>query len=127
VLRLLRQDNLLCLKQRPFVPVTTQSRHGRRVVPNLARGIELSGLDQFWVADITYIRLLEEFAYLAVVLNAFSRPRLHTREFPAGYSSAGCPPAEPASASPAWPLYTPVHTRHINRAGPTVPIFRVSP
>jgi len=73
VLRLMRQDNLLCLKARPFVPVTTQSRHGWRVVPNLARGIELSGLDQLWVADITYIRLLEEFAYLAVVLDAFSR------------------------------------------------------
>jgi putative transposase len=73
VLRLMRQDNLLCLKQRPFVPVTTQSRHGWRVVPNLARGIELTGLDQLWVADITYIRLLEEFAYLAVVLDAFSR------------------------------------------------------
>jgi len=73
VLRLMRQDNLLCLKQRPFVPVTTQSRHGWRVVPNLARGMELTGLDQLWVADITYIRLLEEFAYLAVVLDAFSR------------------------------------------------------
>jgi putative transposase len=73
VLRLMRQDNLLCLKQRPFVPVTTQSRHSWRVVPNLARGMELSGLDQLWVADITYIRLLEEFAYLAVVLDAFSR------------------------------------------------------
>lgn len=73
VLRLMRQDNLLCLKERPFVPVTTQSRHGWRVVPNLARGMELTGLDQLWVADITYIRLLEEFAYLAVVLDAFSR------------------------------------------------------
>jgi putative transposase len=73
VLRLMREDNLLCLKRRPFVPVTTQSRHGWRVVPNLARGIELTGLDQLWVADITYIRLLEEFAYLAVVLDAFSR------------------------------------------------------
>jgi len=73
VLRLMREDNLLCLKQWPFVPVTTQSRHGWRVVPNLARGIELTGLDQLWVADITYIRLLEEFAYLAVVLDAFSR------------------------------------------------------
>ena len=73
VLHLMRQDNLLCLKQRPFVPVTTQSRHSWRVVPNLARGMELTGLDQLWVADITYIRLLEEFAYLAVVLDAFSR------------------------------------------------------
>jgi putative transposase len=73
VLRLLREDNLLCLRKRPFVPVTTDSRHGWRVVANLARGIELSGLDQLWVADITYVHLAEEFGYLAVVLDAFSR------------------------------------------------------
>ena len=73
VLRLMREDNLLCLRQRPFVPVTTVSRHGWRVVPNLARGMELTGLDQLWVADITYIRLAEQFAYLAIILDAFSR------------------------------------------------------
>ena len=73
VLRLMREDNLLCLRVRPFVPVTTQSRHGWRVVPNLARGLEVTGCDQLWVADITYVRLAEEFAYLAIVLDAFSR------------------------------------------------------
>jgi transposase InsO family protein len=73
VLRLMRADTLLCLRQRPFVPPTTDSRHGWPVVPNLARGMQLSGLDQLWVADITYIRLLEQFAYLAVILDAFSR------------------------------------------------------
>jgi putative transposase len=73
VLRLMRKDNLLCLRRRPFVPITTDSRHEWRVVPNLARGMVLSGLDQLWVADITYVRLLEEFAFLAVVLDAFSR------------------------------------------------------
>ena len=73
VLRLMRQDNLLCLRKRPFVPVTTDSRHEWRIVPNLARGLVPTGLDQLWVADITYIRLLEEFAYLAVLLDAFSR------------------------------------------------------
>jgi putative transposase len=73
VLRLMRQDNLLCLLKRPFVPVTTDSRHEWRVVPNLARGLVPTGLDQLWVADITYVRLLEEFAYLAVLLDAFSR------------------------------------------------------
>jgi putative transposase len=73
VLRLMREDNLLCLRQRPFVPVTTCSRHSWRVVANLARGLELTGIDQLWVADITYIRLQEEFAYLAIVLDAFSR------------------------------------------------------
>jgi transposase InsO family protein len=73
VLRLMREDNLLCLRKAAFVPTTTDSRHGWRVVPNLARGMALSGLDQLWVADITYIHLAEEFGYLAIVLDAFSR------------------------------------------------------
>ncbi|MEA3142277.1 MAG: putative transposase [Gammaproteobacteria bacterium] len=73
VLRLMRRDNLLCLRKRPFVPMTTDSRHEWRVVPNLARGLVPTGLDQLWVADITYVRLVEEFAFLAVVLDAFSR------------------------------------------------------
>ena len=73
VLRLMRKDNLLCLRKRPFVPVTTQSGRGWRVVPNLARQMELTGIDQLWVADITYVRMREEFAYLAIVLDAFSR------------------------------------------------------
>jgi putative transposase len=73
VLRLMREDNLLCLRTRPFVPMTTASRHTWRVVPNLARGLVPSGLDQLWVADITYVRLLQEFAFLAVLLDAFSR------------------------------------------------------
>ena len=73
VLRLMRRDNLLCLRKRPFVPVTTDSRHAWRVVPNLARGLVPSDLDQLWVADITYVRLAEEFAFLAVLLDAFSR------------------------------------------------------
>ena len=73
VLRLMQQDNLLCLRKRAFVPPTTDAKHGWPVVPNLARGMQLSGLDQLWVADITYIRLQEEFAYLAIILDAFSR------------------------------------------------------
>jgi len=73
VLRLMREDNLLCLRKRSFVPVTTDSKHGWRVVSNLARGMELTAIDQLWVADITYIRLQEEFAFLAIVLDAFSR------------------------------------------------------
>jgi transposase InsO family protein len=73
VLRLMRQDNLLCLRKRPFVPVTTDSRHDWPVVPNLARSMQLTGLDQLWVADITYVRMREEFAYLAIILDAFSR------------------------------------------------------
>ena len=73
VLRLMREDNLLSLRERAFVPQTTDSKHGWRVVPNLARGMELTGLDQLWVADITYVHLAEEFAYLAIVLDAHSR------------------------------------------------------
>jgi transposase InsO family protein len=73
VLRLMREDNILCLRKRAFMPITTDSRHGWRVVPNLARGMALTGLDQLWVADITYVHLAEEFAYLAIVLDAFSR------------------------------------------------------
>jgi putative transposase len=73
VLRLMREDNLLCLRKRALVPITTDSQHGWRVVANLARGMVPTGLDQLWVADITYIRLQEEFAFLAIVLDAFSR------------------------------------------------------
>jgi transposase InsO family protein len=73
VLLLMREDNLLCLRRRAFVPATTDSQHGWRVVPNLSRDLVLTGIDQLWVADITYIRLLEEFAFLAIVLDAFSR------------------------------------------------------
>jgi transposase InsO family protein len=73
VLRLMREDNLLGLRRRPFVPLTTDTRHPWPVVPNLARDMQLNAVDQLWVADITYIRLTEEFAYLAVVLDAFSR------------------------------------------------------
>ena len=73
VLKIMREDNLLCMRKKPFVPPTTLSRHKWYVVKNLARGLELTGIDQLWVADITYIRLLEEFVYLAIVLDAFSR------------------------------------------------------
>ena len=72
VLRLLREDNLLCLRRRAFVR-TTDSNHSLTVYPNLARGLVLSNINQLWVADITYIRLRREFVYLAVVLDAYSR------------------------------------------------------
>ena len=73
VLRLMRAGNLLCLRERPFVPRTSDSRHGFAIRPNLARGLYPTGLDQLWVADITYVRLAEDFVYLAVVIDAFSR------------------------------------------------------
>ena len=70
--RIMREDNLLCLRKRKFV-VTTDSNHNLRVYPNLAGSMTLTGIDQLWIADITYIRLEMEFVYLAVVLDAFSR------------------------------------------------------
>jgi putative transposase len=72
-LRLMRADNLLSLRRKPFVPPTTDSRHKFKIVPNLARVLDPTGLDQLWVADITYVRLAEGFVYLAVVLDTFSR------------------------------------------------------
>jgi putative transposase len=72
VSRIMREDNLLCFRRRKFV-VTTDSNHGREVYPNLAGGMTLTGMDQLWRADITYIRLREEFVYLAVILDAYSR------------------------------------------------------
>jgi transposase InsO family protein len=72
VYRLLREDNLLCVRKRKFV-VTTDSNHGRKVYPNLAASMVLTGVDQLWRADITYVRLREEFVFLAVILDSFSR------------------------------------------------------
>ncbi len=72
VARIMRQDNLLAVQPRRFV-VTTKSNHKLEVYLNLARRMKLTGIDQLWVADITYIRLKIEFVYLAVILDAFSR------------------------------------------------------
>jgi len=70
--RIMREDNLLCLRRRKFV-ATTDSDHDLRVYPNHAKDMEPIGIDQLWRADITYIRLETEFVYLAVVLDAYSR------------------------------------------------------
>jgi putative transposase len=72
VLRLMRADNLLCLRRRKFI-LTTDSKHKLPIYPNLAKDLVLTGINQLWVADITYIRLETEFVFLAVVLDAFSR------------------------------------------------------
>lgn len=72
VYRILREDNLLCVRKRKFV-VTTDSNHGRKVYPNLAGEMVVNDVDQLWVADITYIRLQDEFVFLAVILDACSR------------------------------------------------------
>ena len=70
--RILREDNLLCLRRRKFV-VTTDSGHALRVYPNRARQMVLTDVDQLWRADITYVRLQEEFVFLAVILDGYSR------------------------------------------------------
>jgi putative transposase len=72
VYRIMREDNLLCFRKRKFV-VTTDSSHSRKVYPNLAGRMVLTGMDQLWIADITYIRLRDEFVYVAVILDAYSR------------------------------------------------------
>ena len=72
VLRLMREDNLLCLRRKSFL-VTTDSRHPLPVYPNVARNMRPEAVNQLWVADITYIRLRAEFVYLAVILDAYSR------------------------------------------------------
>jgi len=72
VLRRMRADNLLCVRRRKFI-LTTDSKHGLPIYPNLAQDMVLTSINQLWVADITYIRLAMEFVYLAVLLDAFSR------------------------------------------------------
>lgn len=71
--RLMREDNLLCVRRRSFVPATTDSRHRWPIYPNLARKLIPLATNQLWVADITYVHLSEAFVYLAVMLDAFSR------------------------------------------------------
>jgi len=72
VYRLMREDNLLCVRKRKFV-ASTDSNHARKIYPNLARDMVLTAPDQLWRADITSIRLREEFVFLAVILDAYSR------------------------------------------------------
>ncbi len=73
VLRMMQEDNLLAIRTRRFV-ATTDSRHPFEIFLNLAKRMELTAPNQLWVADLTYIRLQQEFVYMAVLLDAFSRP-----------------------------------------------------
>jgi len=68
----MREDNLLAVQPRAFV-VTTDSDHDLEVFLNLAGRMRLTGLNQLWVADITYIRVQNECVYLSVILDRFSR------------------------------------------------------
>ena len=73
VLRVMKKYNLICRRKKLFKPVTTQSDHNLKVYPNLIKDIEVTGLNQVWVSDITYIRLLHEFLYLAAIIDIYSR------------------------------------------------------
>ena len=66
------QDNLLCLKKK-FKPMTTDSNHGLPIYPNLLKSSKITGMNQFWASDITYVRLRHEHIYLAVILDLYSR------------------------------------------------------
>ena len=72
VARLMREDNLMAVQPQSFI-ITTDAEHELEVYLNLASRMKLTGIDQLWVADITYIRLSREFVFLAVILDAFSR------------------------------------------------------
>ena len=102
----MREDNLLCVRKRKFV-VTTDSNHTRKVYPNLARDMILTAIDQLWRADITYIRLRDEFVFLAVILDAYSRrvigwalDRTHGRRADADRAAHGA--VAPRRPSRAW-------------------------
>jgi len=73
VLRIMREESLLCHLKKRFVVTTTNSRHGFPVYPNTLAGVVLTAPDQAWVADLTYIRLRSAFVYLACILDACSR------------------------------------------------------
>jgi transposase InsO family protein len=72
VLRIMREENLLCSKKK-FTPHTTNSNHNLPLYPNLTKELEITGLNQLWVADITYIQLGKEFVYLAAIIEIYSR------------------------------------------------------
>lgn len=72
VLRIMRENNLLCKKQRKWI-TTTDSRHSFKIYPNLIKDLVVTKINQVWVADITYIRLLNEYIYLAALLDYYSR------------------------------------------------------
>ncbi len=73
VLGLMKEDNLTGMKNKKFIPKTTDSEHNFQVYPNLAKDLDVTTINQLWVADITYVHLVKEFVYLAVVIDIFSR------------------------------------------------------
>jgi transposase InsO family protein len=73
VRKIMKEDNLICRRKKAFRPVTTDSNHNYNIYPNLIKDKDVTGLNQVWLADITYIRLPYGFAYLAAIIDLFSR------------------------------------------------------
>ncbi len=73
VLKMMREEELICRRKKRFKPVTTQSDHNLKVYLNLAKNLNVTGLNQLWLADITYINLGAGFVYLAAIIDLFSR------------------------------------------------------
>ena len=73
VLRIMRENNLICRRKKVFRPVTTNSDHNYNIYPNLIKEIKVTGLNQVWVTDITYVKLPNGFVYLATLMDLFSR------------------------------------------------------
>jgi putative transposase len=71
--RLQREYQLYPIRWQSFKITTTDSNHGHKVYPNLLAGMNLTGTNQAWVADITYIRIVKGFVYLAALLDRYSR------------------------------------------------------
>jgi putative transposase len=72
VLRLMKEENIL-VRRKKYTPKTTQSNHGLPKYLNLVKNLTPTRINQAWVSDITYIRLLHDFVYLAVIMDLFSR------------------------------------------------------
>jgi len=72
-LKIMKEENILCRRKKAFRPVTTNSNHNHNICPNFIKNLEVTGLNQVWVADITYIGLPNEFIYLAAIIDIFSR------------------------------------------------------
>jgi putative transposase len=70
--RLMREHDLQPRRRRRYVS-TTDSDHDQPIYPNRTKDLTIDGPNQLWVADITYVAVVEGFAYVAVILDAWSR------------------------------------------------------
>lgn len=73
ILRIMKKFGLKALIWRGFKIKTTDADHNYGYAPNRLPGMKLTGINQVWVTDITYIRILAGFVYLAVIIDLFSR------------------------------------------------------